>query len=109
MHRISLPRLVGSRMSATALADGLPDDLSDVAVEVDCRDLLTGSAAFSDQLVRELAVHRNAGRVIVASAPFEFLDRVVFAAHAVGVGSRIWSSCGDSSPPVRAGTAGVAP
>jgi hypothetical protein len=85
MHSVSLPPLAGSRPAAAALLASIPADLSGDEVAVLCRDLLTGSPSFADELVRQLAVERNAGHVVLVGADetFERYVRDAACSHAV--------------------------
>jgi hypothetical protein len=89
MHTVSLPALAGSRPAAAELLAGLPADLSGAEIAVLCRDLLTGSPSFADELVRQLAVERNAGRLVLVGAEETFERYVRDAARAHAVAERV--------------------
>ncbi|MCW2609983.1 MAG: hypothetical protein QOC93_1447 [Actinomycetota bacterium] len=89
IHPVTLPPLAGSRPAAAALLAGLPADLSGDEVAVLCRDLLTGSPSFADELVRQLAVERNAGRVVLVGAEDAFERYVRDAARDHAVAERV--------------------
>jgi hypothetical protein len=89
VHSVTLPPLAGSRPAAAALLAGLPADLSGDEVAVLCRALLTGSPSFADELVRRLAVDRNAGRIVLVGAAEEFERYVRDAARSHAVADRV--------------------
>jgi hypothetical protein len=89
MHSVLLPPLAGSRPAAAALLAALPADLSGDEVAVLCRDLLSGSPSFADELVRQLAVERNAGHVVLVGADETFERYVRDAARSHAVAGRV--------------------
>jgi hypothetical protein len=89
MYTVSLPALAGSRPAAAELLSGLPADLSGSEIAVLCRDLLTGSPSFADELVRQLAVERSAGRVLLVGADETFERYVRDAARSHAVAERV--------------------
>jgi hypothetical protein len=88
-HSVTLPALAGSRPAAAAVLAGLPADLSGDEVAVLCRDLLTGSPSFADELVRQLTVERNAGRLVLVGADGTFERYVRDAARSHAVTDRV--------------------
>jgi hypothetical protein len=96
---VTLPPLAGSRPAAAALLARLPADLTGQHVAVLARDLLTGSASFADELVRELAVDRNAAEVVIVGAEPEFEQYVQAAARSHSVGPRVSTRGQDGMPP----------
>jgi hypothetical protein len=89
VQSVTLPPLAGSRPAAAVLLAGLPADLSGQQVAVLARDLLSGSPAFADELVRELAVERNAAHVVVVGAAPAFEQYVQAAARSHAVDGRV--------------------
>jgi hypothetical protein len=79
--QIVLPRLVGSRQAADAFVDQLPG-VKEEAVAVICRDLLSGTASFADQLVKRLLVDGGADQLLLVGADAEFSQLVRDAAAA---------------------------
>jgi hypothetical protein len=86
---VTLPPLAGSRPAAAVLLSGLPDDLTGQQVTVLSRNLLSGSPSFADELVRQLAVERNAAGIVVVGAEPTFEQYVHDAAHNHDVGPRV--------------------
>jgi hypothetical protein len=89
VQTVTLPPLAGSRPAAAVLLSTLPADLSGELVSVLCRDLLSGSPSFADELVRELAVERNAESVVVVGAEPTFEAYVRDAARTHRVTERV--------------------
>jgi hypothetical protein len=76
--RIETPAHAGARDQATALADLLAPDLSDLDVVLDCSSMLVGTPSFLDEMVKQVLERRNARTmsVIAASArAHELLER----------------------------------
>lgn len=81
MMVLKLPRLIGSREAAVALvAQALPADASGEPVEVDCRDLVSASRSFADELVEQLLVARRVADIVLLGASPQFADLVREAA-----------------------------
>ncbi|KXO91095.1 Uncharacterised protein (plasmid) [Tsukamurella tyrosinosolvens] len=77
---LTLPALAGSRHRVQRMLDDVPADLSGTAVRLDCSGLIAATRSFTDELVVELLVRRNAESVrIGALANAEFRE---FAAEA---------------------------
>jgi hypothetical protein len=99
VQSVTLPPLAGSRPAAAALLAGLPVDLSGQQVAVLARGLLSGSPSFADELVRELAVARNAARVVVVGADPTFEQYVLAAARSHAVDGRVATRGNDGVVP----------
>lgn len=89
MQTLQLPRLVGSRESAVALASSLPSRLVGEQVVVVSRDLVSGSPSFADELVVELLARRQADRVVVVGAYDDFAAYVTDSAARHDVAHRL--------------------
>lgn len=89
MHSVTLPPLAGSRPAAAVLLSALPADLTGQQVTVLSRELLSGSPSFADELIRQLAVERNAAGVVVVGAEPTFEQYVHDAARNHDVGTRV--------------------
>lgn len=91
MVNIELTGLFGTREAAQdLLADlSLPSDLSGSHVVLYCRDLLSGSTSFADELVRTLIVARGARSVALVGAPARFAGHMHDSAKRRGVSDRV--------------------
>ena len=91
MRHLRLPRLVGTREAVTDLLAefDIPESLrGDVLVAL-CRDLVSGSSSFADQLVLETVVQRGADELALVGAPPQFVAHVLAAAERRGVRDRV--------------------
>lgn len=90
MIEVSLPRLVGTRPAVGHLLDEqhVPVDLSGERAVILCRDLVSGSASFADELVRVLLQERSADDLVLVAAPERFVELVSAAASSRGIGGR---------------------
>lgn len=86
---ISLPRLIGSRESADDLLDSVADDLAGADVLVDCRELLTASPSFADQLVGSSLDLGRAAHLVLLSPPPAFRSDVERSARKRGLDGRV--------------------
>lgn len=89
MVTLTLPRLVGGRHAADDLVDTLGDAVRDEEVALLCRELVSGSPSFADQVVARLLVTGGAQRLVVVGAGSEFAGYVQAAAGAHGVAGRV--------------------
>lgn len=91
MQRIDLSGLFGTRESAADVIamSGLPSDLSGQTVAIYCRDLLTGSTSFADQLVRAIVRERRADAIVLVGAPPRFAQHMLDAAERRGVSGKV--------------------
>ncbi|SDQ10237.1 hypothetical protein [Quadrisphaera sp. DSM 44207] len=82
MTEIVLPRLAGTRDALRQLLHDqrVGDDLGGRPAVVFCRDLVSGSPSFADELVREVLEVRGARELVLVGAPDLFWDRVAQAA-----------------------------
>ncbi len=87
--RITLPRLIGSRESADDLLEPLLDDLRGAELLVDCRELLTASPSFADQLVGSSLGEGGAAGLTLLSPPPSFRADIEKAASKRGLASRV--------------------
>lgn len=85
MLTINLPRLVGSREAANALVADLTGDAAGSDVVVNCRELISASPSFADQLVRRLLVEEKVQALIFDGADHEFQRQIRYAASQRGV------------------------
>lgn len=83
---ITLPRLIGSRESAHQLLFGVT--LKDKLVRVRCRELRSASPPFIDELVKLVLQEGGAEKMIVVSAPPEFIKDVRQSASARDVSTK---------------------
>lgn len=87
--KIVLPRLVGTRLFADELVDGLPGPLEGSVVEVDCAELRTGTGSFADQLVLRVLDFGKASSLQLIDAPDDFGRLVQKAAANHDVQNRV--------------------
>jgi hypothetical protein len=69
MPTLTAPKLVSSRDQARELTAGLPADLADATVIVDCSALQASTPSFVDELVKVCLVERHARGLVLARAP----------------------------------------
>jgi hypothetical protein len=69
---LELPRLVGARDSAKALTTSLPDDCSGQNISVNAINLISAAQGFTDELVKQILVKRNARGLYVENATSVF-------------------------------------
>ena len=88
---IELTGLFGTREAADDLvaSAGIANDLTGTQVVLYCRDMLSGSTSFADQLVRTLVVDRDAKSVALVGAPERFARHMNESAHRRGVSDRV--------------------
>jgi hypothetical protein len=83
------PKLVSSRDQARELTAGLPDDLSDTPVMVDCSALQASTPSFVDELVKAVLVDRGGSRLVIKGAPERTIELARRAAQNRGVTGRL--------------------
>lgn len=66
---LTLPQLGGSRASAADLVAYLPEDLTGVAVSVDCSGAESITQSYSDELCKQLLQLRRADSLILREPP----------------------------------------
>lgn len=66
---LTLPEYGGSRASAADFTADLPDDLSGMAVRVDCSQGFAISQSFSDELCKQILQLRRASSLILQEPP----------------------------------------
>ncbi len=86
---ITLPRLIGSRESADDLLEPLVRDLQGADLVVDCRELLTASPSFADQLVGSSLDTGGAVNLVLLSPPPSFRSDVERSARKRGLINRV--------------------
>jgi len=89
MLRITTPDHAGSRDQAQDLAALLPDDLTGVAVMIDCSDLLIATPSFLDEIVKQVLERRNAMALEVSDASERARLLLTRSAQNRGVGDRL--------------------
>lgn len=82
---VTLPRVVGTRLSAHGYLRDLPTDLSGQDIELDCRRLVDGTASFADEVVKIVLKERNARTMVAVGPGRDFADDLQTAAHDHGV------------------------
>ena len=69
MPTLTAPKLVSSRNQARELTAGLPANLADATVVVDCSALQASAPSFVDELVKVCLVERNGQSLVLVNAP----------------------------------------
>jgi len=69
MPTLTAPKLVSSRNQARELTAGLPANLADATVVVDCSALQASTPSFVDELVKVCLVERHAQSLVLVNAP----------------------------------------
>ena len=88
MH-FRLPALCGTREVAAAVLMTRPQVVAGESAVLLCRDLLSGSASFADELVRRLLVEGEAEELVLAGAPSQFEAHVRERAAEHGVAEKV--------------------
>jgi hypothetical protein len=89
MIEIKLPPLVGSREAANIFVSRLPERLTNEDVWINCRDLVSGSPSFADQLVKRLVEEKDARSLTVVGATDRFAGYFTESAQARRVPNRV--------------------
>jgi hypothetical protein len=89
MSTLIAPKLVSSRDQARELTAGLPGDLSDTVVLVDCSALQASTPSFVDELVKAVLVDRRGSQLVVKGAPERTVALARRAAQNRGVSDRL--------------------
>ena len=89
MPTLIAPKLVSSRDQARELTAGLPGDLSDTVVLVDCSALQASTPSFVDELVKAVLVDRRGSQLVVKGAPERTVALARRAAQNRGVSDRL--------------------
>ena len=89
MSTLIAPKLVSSRDQARELTAGLPGDLSDTVVMVDCSALQASTPSFVDELVKAVLVDRGGRHLVIKAAPGRTVELARRAAQNRGVGDRL--------------------
>jgi hypothetical protein len=84
---LEMPQLSGGRRRARALLESaaIPDDLSDHTVELDCRQLLSGTRSFALEMVEAVLVERRARKLVAVNVDEDFAASLKYAASVHGV------------------------
>ena len=88
MLMLKLPALVAGRDLADAFVDKL-DDVKGNVVQVDARELVSGTASFAAQLVRDLLINEGADELVLVGAPAKFAGYAREAAQRLGVSAQL--------------------
>jgi hypothetical protein len=88
MPTLTLPQLVAGRELAAEAVAKL-GALTDAAVVVDARPLVSGSTSFASQLVRSTLVDGHAAELTVVGGPADFLEDVRVAAERLAVADHL--------------------
>lgn len=91
MVEITIPRLAGTRDGARNLLDATQSDQMMLAssVVVVCREVVSLSPSFADELVHQVFEVRGAADLVLLSPPNQVSDRITAAAVRRGVADRV--------------------
>lgn len=65
---IKLPRLIGARSSAIVITESLSSDCTDVDVVLDASELVSAAQGFTDELINQILIVRNARSLTVENS-----------------------------------------
>lgn len=85
---VVLPRVVGTRPSARAFLQQIPEDLAGQDVVLDCRGLVDGTASFADEIVKVVLHDRRADSLLALGPGDDFATDLATAAQDHGVSDR---------------------
>jgi hypothetical protein len=77
---VTMPQLSGGRERARDLAAPLVPRMRNAIVQLDCRDLVAGTASFADEIILQVFEKGHAQRLVVAYAGGDFADYLLEAA-----------------------------
>lgn len=86
---VTLPRLCGVRESAVELTAGMPAMSGNDTAYLDAKAAVSVAQGYADELVRQILVEKNWGRLVITGASPRLLDRLRSAAHRRGVADRL--------------------
>lgn len=86
---VTMPQLSGGRERARALAEPLAGKMHGQRVRLDCRQLVAGTASFSDEIVKRILVEGGARLLLVEHADGDFVTYLYDAARDHGVLAKI--------------------
>lgn len=92
MLMIALPRLAGTREAADKLLDAQlagHDSLHTEKVVLVCRDVITSTASFADQLVERILKQGKAAELVLLAPSSGLQQHIMQAAEDRGVGDRV--------------------
>jgi hypothetical protein len=91
MTTIVIPRLAGTRDAFRQLLDdqGVPAVLSGQTVVVLCREVVSGSSSYADEVVHQVLGVRGARELVLVGGPPLFTGRVLGAAERRGLAGRV--------------------
>lgn len=86
---VTLPRLCGVRESAVALTSGMPTMSGYDTAYLDAKAAASVAQGYADELVRQILVEKNWGRLVITGASPRLLDQLRSSAHRRGVAERL--------------------
>lgn len=89
MYEVTLPRLVGSRQSAAVILDRASHAIAADRVVLNCRELLSGSPSFADEVVKQVLIDGQAAELVVLAAGDDFARYILESASLHGVQDRV--------------------
>jgi hypothetical protein len=78
-----------SREQAQEIASVLPSRLSEADVLLDCQDTAIATPSFTDEILKQILVDRDAHSLEVVNAPDRLAELLERAAVRLGVGERL--------------------
>lgn len=84
-----LPRMLGSRAKAVALASELPESLNDKVVEIIGTDSVGAHHTFVDEFCTQILTYRKASNIIFVNCPELIVENANFYSLVRGYNHRI--------------------
>lgn len=78
-----------SREQAQELASVLPSRLTDADVLLDCRGTAIATPSFTDEILKQILIERDAHSLEVTNAPNRFAELLLRAAARLGIDDRL--------------------
>jgi hypothetical protein len=86
---VTMPQLSGGRDRARTLALPLAGKMQGQRVQLDCRQLVAGTASFADEIVKRVLVEGGASLLVVEYVAGDFANYLIDAARDHGVPEKI--------------------
>lgn len=86
---VTLPRLCGAKKSAAELTARMPTMAGNDVAYLDAKAAASVARGYADEVVRQVLVEKNWGRLVVTGASPRLLDRLRSSAHRHGVATRL--------------------
>lgn len=89
MVKVHAPVKSRSREQAQELASVLPSRLTDADVLLDCRGTAIATPSFTDEILKQILIERDAHSLEVINAPNRFAELLVRAGARLGIDDRL--------------------